>query len=53
LKAITGKKFCQLLEKKGWELKRIQGSHHIYGKVGSIVQISAPAHGNKTLKAGS
>jgi predicted RNA binding protein YcfA (HicA-like mRNA interferase family) len=52
LKAINGKKLCQLLETKGWELKRIHGSHHIYAKAGSIVRITVPVHGNKALKAG-
>jgi len=52
LKAINGKRLCQLLEAKGWELKRINGSHHIYVKAGSIVRISVPVHGNKSLKIG-
>jgi len=30
LKAISGKKFARLLEKHGWELKAIKGSHHVY-----------------------
>ena len=31
---------------------RISGSHHIYGKPGSVVRLSVPIHGNKPLKAG-
>ena len=52
MKSVTGKKFARLLEKHGWNLLRIQGSHHIYGKEGSIVRISIPIHGNKPLKIG-
>ncbi|MFM8308431.1 MAG: type II toxin-antitoxin system HicA family toxin [Microcystis aeruginosa] len=26
----NGKKFAKILERHGWELLRIQGSHHIY-----------------------
>jgi predicted RNA binding protein YcfA (HicA-like mRNA interferase family) len=52
LKAISGKKFAQLLEKKGWVLRRINGSHHIYVKEGYPVRISVPIHGNKSLKIG-
>jgi predicted RNA binding protein YcfA (HicA-like mRNA interferase family) len=52
LKAISGKRFCQLLEGKGWDLKRINGSHHIYAKDGIIARISVPVHGNKPLKLG-
>ena len=32
MKAISGKDFAKLLEKKGWELGRTKGSHHIYAK---------------------
>ena len=52
MKPISGKEFCKILEKEGWQLKRIHGSHHIYGKTGSIVRISVPVHGNKPLKKG-
>jgi len=29
MKAVSGKRLCTLLESKGWQLKRINGSHHI------------------------
>jgi predicted RNA binding protein YcfA (HicA-like mRNA interferase family) len=52
LKVVSGKEFARLLEKKGWELKRINGSHHIYMKQGSPIRISVPIHGNVSLKKG-
>ena len=52
MKAISGKEFCKILESKGWELKRINGSHHIYGKEERIERISVPVHGNQDLKRG-
>jgi len=52
LKAVSGKRFCRLLEANGWELKRINGSHHIYVKAGNIASISIPVHGNTPLKIG-
>ncbi len=52
MKTISGKKFAKLLEKNGWELLRIQGSHHIYGKSGNEARISVPVHKNQNLKAG-
>ena len=52
MKTISGKEFCKLLESKGWHLARINGSHHIYAKQGSIVRISVPVHANKSLKLG-
>jgi len=52
MKCLTGKEFSKLLEKKGWILARINGSHHIYIKSGTIYRISLPIHGNKPLKIG-
>jgi len=52
LKSISGKEFCKLLEKKGWQRARTTGSHHIYIKKGSIVRLSVPVHGNKDIKTG-
>ena len=34
MKALTGKELAKLLEQRGWELRRIHGSHHIFVKPG-------------------
>ena len=52
MKAVSGKRLCRLLERQGWELLRVRGSHHIYAKIGSTVRISVPVHGDTTLKRG-
>lgn len=52
MRAISGKDFVRLLERRGWTLLRVQGSHHIYGKPGSIVRLSVPIHGSTPLKIG-
>ena len=52
MKSISGKAFAQILEKKGWELMRIKGSHHVYMKSGNPARISVPIHGNNPLKIG-
>ncbi|HGG58988.1 MAG TPA: type II toxin-antitoxin system HicA family toxin [Gammaproteobacteria bacterium] len=52
MKTVSGKKFCKCIEKKGWELRRINGSHHVYAKKGEVARISVPVHGNKPLKVG-
>jgi predicted RNA binding protein YcfA (HicA-like mRNA interferase family) len=52
MKSISGKKFAKLLEKKGWILTRINGSHHIYTKDGHKEHISIPVHKNQLLKIG-
>lgn len=52
MRALTGRELCRLLERRGWSLLRIQGSHHIYGRSGSRVRLSVPVHGNQALKIG-
>ncbi|MBF0465396.1 MAG: type II toxin-antitoxin system HicA family toxin [Nitrospirae bacterium] len=52
MKAISGKALCRLLEENGWQLRRVNGSHHIYAKDGFITRISVPVHGNEPLKTG-
>ncbi len=50
MKALSGREFARLVERRGWRLLRISGSHHIYGKTGSVVRLSIPIHGNRPLK---
>jgi predicted RNA binding protein YcfA (HicA-like mRNA interferase family) len=52
MKALSGRELARLVERHGWKLLRINGSHHIYGRSGSVVRLSIPIHGNKPLKTG-
>lgn len=52
MKALTGREFARLVERHGWSLLRVSGSHHIYGRPGFDVRLSVPVHGNQTLKTG-
>jgi len=52
MKSVSGKRLARLLERRGWSLQRVTGSHHIYTKLGSEVRITVPIHGNKALKIG-
>lgn len=52
MKSVSGKTLAALLERRGWKLLRVHGSHHIYGKEGSVVRLSVPIHGNQPLKIG-
>ena len=52
MKSVSGKDFARVLERQGWTLLRVQGSHHIYGKSGNDVRLSVPIHGNQSLKMG-
>jgi predicted RNA binding protein YcfA (HicA-like mRNA interferase family) len=52
MKSLSGRDFARLIERRGWQLLRVGGSHHVYGKPGSIVRLSVPIHGNRPLKTG-
>lgn len=52
MKVVSGREFARVLEHHGWKLLRVKGSHHIFGKQGSVVRLSVPIHGGQTLKAG-
>jgi predicted RNA binding protein YcfA (HicA-like mRNA interferase family) len=52
MRSVSGKELAKVLERHGWSLLRVQGSHHIYGKAGSEVRLSVPVHGNQALKTG-
>jgi predicted RNA binding protein YcfA (HicA-like mRNA interferase family) len=52
VKQVSGKELVKLVEKKGWALSRINGSHHIFVMAGRRERIVIPVHGNKPLKIG-
>jgi predicted RNA binding protein YcfA (HicA-like mRNA interferase family) len=52
MKSLSGREFARVIERRGWTLLRVSGSHHIYGKAGSAIRLSIPIHGNKPLKTG-
>lgn len=52
MRALSGREFARVLERHGWTLRRVQGSHHVYGKEGSAVRISVPIYGSLALKIG-
>lgn len=53
MKAISGKMLCKIVERNGWQLKRITGSHHIYAKESGDAILSIPVHGNRDLPKGT
>jgi predicted RNA binding protein YcfA (HicA-like mRNA interferase family) len=52
MRSVSGKEFAKILERHGWSLLRVQGSHHIYGRAGSDIRLSVPVHSNQALKTG-
>jgi hypothetical protein len=37
MRSVSGRELARIVERRGWTLLRVSGSHHIYGKPGSIV----------------
>ncbi|MBY0525292.1 MAG: type II toxin-antitoxin system HicA family toxin [Gemmataceae bacterium] len=52
MKALSGKDLCKLLEKHGWGLDHVSGSHHVYTHPDNPAILSVPVHAGKTLKKG-
>ena len=50
MKAVSGNDLAKLARKKGWEIARVQGSHHIFKKEDRWERLVIPIHGNRTLK---
>lgn len=53
MKTVSGLQFSRALERKGWKLDRVNGSHHIYKALGSFATVSVPIHGNRDLRTGT
>jgi predicted RNA binding protein YcfA (HicA-like mRNA interferase family) len=53
MKSISGKRLGKILEKVGWQLKRVTGSHHIYTKDDKEAILVIPIHGNRDLPIGT
>jgi predicted RNA binding protein YcfA (HicA-like mRNA interferase family)/predicted RNase H-like HicB family nuclease len=49
----SGARLCRILEKHGWELRRVRGSHHVYVQAGNSAILMVPVHGNRDLKLGT
>ncbi len=47
---MTGKEIIKLLEKYGWEVLRVSGSHHRMGK--HNLRTTVPVHGNRDIGKG-
>ena len=47
---MTGKELLKQLQKDGWKLDRINGSHHIMTK--GIQTLSVPVHGSRDIPTG-
>jgi len=52
VKQVSGKALAKAIERKGWNLVRVKGSHHIFVMSGRRERIVIPIHGNRPLKIG-
>ena len=52
MKQVSGKALAKALQRKGWRLARVSGSHHIFVMAGRRERIVIPIHGNRPLKIG-
>lgn len=46
------KNLIKILEERGWALRRIAWSHHIYKSPDGKDMVSIPVHGNKDISNG-
>jgi predicted RNA binding protein YcfA (HicA-like mRNA interferase family) len=50
---MTGKELTKLVERHGWMLKCIKGSHHIFHHPDYPYVIVVPVHGKKEVSKGT
>jgi predicted RNA binding protein YcfA (HicA-like mRNA interferase family) len=52
LKQISGGELARVVQKRGWQLARVHGSHHVFTMPGRRERLVIPIHGNRPLKTG-
>jgi len=52
VKQVSGQDLARAVQRKGWSLARVHGSHHIFTMPGRRERIVIPVHGNRPLKTG-
>jgi len=52
VKQVAGKELARAVQRQGWSLARVHGSHHIFVMSGRRERIVIPIHGNRPLKIG-
>ncbi|MBM3666927.1 MAG: type II toxin-antitoxin system HicA family toxin [Actinobacteria bacterium] len=51
--SVSGKQLVKVLERRGWYVKRVRGSHHILRHPEIPDAVPIPVHGNRPLKRGT
>lgn len=50
--SVSGRWFAKAIERHGWVLFHVSGSHHIYGRMNGVERLSIPIRANALLKIG-
>ena len=53
IKRVSGRQLVRALERLGWRVDRIRGSHHIMRHDQSRTTLAVPVHANTTLPIGT
>jgi predicted RNA binding protein YcfA (HicA-like mRNA interferase family) len=53
LPSLTGQDAINAFKKLGFDVDRIEGSHHILKKTGFKYNLSVPVHGQENIKPGT
>ena len=53
LPAVNGKELIKILERQGWYVKRVRGSHHILRHPTIPDALPVPVHGSRPIKWGT
>jgi predicted RNA binding protein YcfA (HicA-like mRNA interferase family) len=52
MKHVSAKDFIRVIQRHGWSLARVNGSHHIFTKPGRPERLVVPVHRGHDLKTG-
>jgi predicted RNA binding protein YcfA (HicA-like mRNA interferase family) len=53
LPTLTGREVIKILERRGWYVKRVRGSHHVLRHPTIPDAIPVPVHGSRPVKRGT
>ena len=52
MRQVSGKDLCRVLERNWWAFVRACGTHHVYRRPGTPLQLCVPVDGKTPLKRG-
>ena len=52
MKQVSGRELAKIIQRSGWKLARVHGSHHVFTMAGRRERIVIPIHANDPLKKG-